>query len=89
VTGGPYEARITPRAVRDLRRLPEKVASACVEFIFGPLARDPRRLAKPLVGELAGHYAARRGSYRVVFRIQDRVMAIEVVHVAHRADVYR
>jgi mRNA-degrading endonuclease RelE of RelBE toxin-antitoxin system len=89
VTGGPYEVRITARAARDLRRLPEKVASACVEFIFGPLARDPRRLAKPLVGELAGHYAARRGSYRVVFRIPHGAMVIEVVHIAHRADVYR
>jgi len=89
VTGGPYEVRITARAARDLRQLPEKVAAACVEFIFGPLARDPRRLAKPMVGELAGHHAARRGSYRVVFRIPHRAMVIEVVHIAHPADVYR
>jgi len=60
-----------------------------VEFIFGPLARDPRRLAKPLVGKLAGHYAARRGSSRVVFRIPDRTMVIAVVHIAHRVGVYR
>ena len=89
MTGGPYEVRITARAARDLRRLPEKVAAACVEFIFGPLAHDPRPLSKPLVGELTGHYAARRGSYRVVFRIPDRALVIEVVHIAHRADVYR
>jgi mRNA-degrading endonuclease RelE of RelBE toxin-antitoxin system len=54
-----------------------------------PLGPPERRLVKPLVGELAGHNAARRGSYRVVFRIPHGAMVIEVVHIAHRADVYR
>src|SRR6476659_6628203 len=34
---GPYAIRITARADRDLQRLPEKIAGACVEFIFGAL----------------------------------------------------
>jgi hypothetical protein len=33
----PYEIAITTTAARDLQRLPETVATACVEFIFGPL----------------------------------------------------
>ena len=52
MTGGTYEVRITARAARDLRQLPEKVTSAWSPS-FGPPARDPRRLAKPLVGEMA------------------------------------
>jgi hypothetical protein len=41
----PYDVRISARAERDLLRLPEKVGTACVEFIFGPLASHPDRLA--------------------------------------------
>ena len=28
----PYQVRITARAARDLQRLPEKIATACVEL---------------------------------------------------------
>jgi len=33
-------------------------------------------------------YAARRGEYRVIYRIVDQRLVIEVVSVAHRRDVY-
>lgn len=82
-----YQAKLTARAARDLDRLPEKIATACVEFIFGPLTANPRRLGKPLTGPLAGQYSARRGTYRVVYRI--RGQTIEIVHISHRADSYR
>lgn len=50
----PYQVQITARAARDLQRLPEKIATACVEFIFGPLVENSRRVGKPLRDELAG-----------------------------------
>lgn len=81
-----YRVKLTARAARDLDRLPEKVATACVEFIFGPLAANPQRLGKPLTGPLAGQHSARRGTYRVVYRIRDQ--NIEIVHIGHRADSY-
>jgi len=31
-----YQVAVTARAARDLDRLPRKIATACVEFIFGP-----------------------------------------------------
>lgn len=82
-----YQVKLTARAARDLDRLPEKVATACVEFIFGPLATNPQRLGKPLTGPLAGQQSARRGTYRVVYRIRDQT--IEIVHIGHRADSYK
>jgi hypothetical protein len=48
------------------------VASAIWEFLIGPLADNPRRLGKPLAGQLAGYHSARRGSYRVVYEIIDK-----------------
>lgn len=81
--------RISARAERDLFRLPEKVCAACVAFIFGPLAEQPQRLGGQLRGRLAGLHSARRGSYRIVYRIDDNLRRIDVVHIDHRAQVYR
>ena len=45
----PYQIRLSARAVRDLQRLPEKIVTACVEFIFGPLVENPDGSADPSV----------------------------------------
>lgn len=85
----PYQVQITARAARDLQRLPEKLASACVEFIFGPLVENPRRVGKPLRDDLVGLRSACRGDYRVVYAIVEDARRIEIVHIGRRSDVYR
>jgi mRNA-degrading endonuclease RelE of RelBE toxin-antitoxin system len=87
--GEPYSIRITARAERDLQQLPEKIATACVEFIFGSLAESPRRVGKPLRAELGGLHSARRGDYRVIYGVVEDAHAVEVVHIHRRSDVYR
>lgn len=69
--------------------LPEAVAVACWEFIRGPLARNPKRVGKPLRDRLAGLYSARRGEFRVVYRIDDQRVVVQVITVSHRRDSYR
>ena len=85
----PDEVRIVARAARDLHGLPEKIATACAEFIFGPLAENPRRVGKPLRDEVLGLHAARRGDYRLVYAIVEDQHAIEILHIDRRSDVYR
>lgn len=75
------------KALTDL--LPESVAIACWEFIRGPLAEKPRRVGKPLRGQLEGRYSARRGEFRVIYRIFDERVVVRVIHIAHRRDMYR
>ena len=70
-------------------RLPEKVASAVVEFCYGSLPANPYRVGKPLRLGLEGLHSARRGDYRVVYRVDDQAHRIEVIAIEHRADVYR
>lgn len=89
MTVAPYSIRWTATAQRDLRRLPEKIATAVVEFIYGSLAGNPQRVGRALHLELADHHAARRGEYRIVYRINDEARAVLIVHIDHRADVYR
>lgn len=84
-----YEVRLSRAASRALaERLPLGVASAIWEFLTGPLADNPRRLGKPLSGNLAGYHSARRGSYRVVYSITDNPEVITVVRIDHRRSVY-
>lgn len=85
----PYEVAITARAARDLQRLPEKIAAACVEFIFGPLATNSHRVGKPLRTELEGSHCARRGDYRVVYAIRDDAHRVVIEHIDRRSDIYR
>jgi mRNA interferase RelE/StbE len=75
-------------ARRALDRLPEKAAAAVAETI-NAIGSDPHRLGRPLRFELEGHWVARRGPYRVVYRIDERERTVEIVAVGHRADVYR
>ena len=69
--------------------LPDPVAAAVWEFIKGPLAANPRRVGKPLRGHLEGRWTARRGEYRVVYRIEDSIVTVTVIRVSHRRDAYR
>lgn len=85
----PHDVSISARAERDLGRLPEKIAAACVEFVFGPLADNPYRVGGALGGQLAGLRSARRGSYRIIYSVDDRARRVGVVHIDHRGDVYR
>jgi len=85
-----YEVVFTRAARRALEaELPEKVAAAAFEFIMGALRENPRRVGKPLREPLAPLYSARRGEYRVVYRIVEQRLLIEVVSIAHRRDAYR
>ena len=70
------------------RDLPEPVAVAVVDFLFGPLAADPYRVGKPLRFDLEGYWSARRGQYRVIYSIHDGEVLVRVVNIPHRADVY-
>ena len=60
-----YAIAWTAPARRALPRLPEKVATAVVEFLYGSLAASPHRVGKPLKLGLEGLHSARRGDYRV------------------------
>ena len=79
----------TAASRRALTRLPEKVATAVVEFLYGSLAASPYRVGKPLKLGLEGLYSARRGDYRVIYRIDDHSRRVDVVGIGHRSDICR
>lgn len=85
-----YEPVLTPPARRALtERLPEAVAAAVIEFLTGALVREPRRVGRPLRGDLSGIWSARRGTYRALYRVSDDPAEVVVLRIEHRRDTYR
>jgi mRNA-degrading endonuclease RelE of RelBE toxin-antitoxin system len=85
-----FSLRVTPSVRRVLaERLPEAVAFAAFEFINGPLLDNPHRVGRRLLPPLDDRHSARRGSYRIIYRIDDKARTVTVVDVDHRRDVYR
>jgi mRNA interferase RelE/StbE len=82
-----YEVVFTPAARRALDALPMNVAIAALALIAGDLADNPHRVGKALQAPLEGRHSARRGDYRILYRIGDRVIII--LDIRHRRDAYR
>ncbi|MHB8245145.1 MAG: type II toxin-antitoxin system RelE family toxin [Acidimicrobiales bacterium] len=84
-----YEVRFQSAARRAIsHRLPEAVAAAVLEFCGSGLAANPQRVGKPLFGPLAGCHGARRGTYRIVYRIDESTHTVHVLDIDHRSEIY-
>ena len=84
-----YALRTTPTVRRAIAEtLPEAVAAAALEFITGPLLKQPYREGKRLLPPLEDRFSARRGTYRVIYRV-DEAARVVTVDIGHRRDIYR
>ena len=85
----PYEIGFKLSALKELRKLDE-VARKVIVSEIDLLAENPRPDGcKKLKGEVNLYRIRVFSNYRVVYEIQDRVLVVTVVKVAHRRDVYR
>ena len=86
----PYVLRTTPTVRREIaENLPEAVAAVAYEFITGPLLEQPYRVGKRLLPPLEDRFSARRGTYRVIHRVDGVSRVVTVVDIGHRRDIYR
>ncbi len=85
-----YQLQIVSSARRHLTEdLPEAVATAAFEFMTGPLLENPHRVGKQLRPPLADRHGARRGTYRVLYRIDERTRTVTFLAIGHQGDIYR
>lgn len=86
----PHELVVARSAARAISQdLPQAVAAAVIDFVTGALIEQPRRVGRELRNELAAIWSARRGTYRVLYRIDESSRTVTVVRIDHRRDVYR
>ncbi len=86
----PYDLLVAPPAKWALAEgLPTAIAFAAWEFVDGPLRANPRRVVgHPLRAPFAGCWSARRGTYRVRYRIDEGRHMVIVLDIIGRADAY-
>ena len=82
-----YKIRIKKTAIKELNNLPPSDLKKIIQRIQS-LADDPR---PPGCKKLSGEekYRIRSGNYRILYMIEDDVLVIYIVKIAHRRDVYR
>ena len=56
--------------------LPEPIAAAAWELIQGDLKDKPQIAGKPLMEPYAGDWTARRGTYRIGYRFDNKTVKI-------------
>jgi mRNA interferase RelE/StbE len=84
----PYPVTLSGQARRNVREnLPLEVAVAAMETIEGSIAVN--RAGKPLDEPFDGYYSARRGTYRIIYRIEEAKHHVEIHSIRHRRDAYR
>ncbi|PPG27569.1 type II toxin-antitoxin system RelE/ParE family toxin [Pseudoclavibacter sp. RFBB5] len=81
-----YQILVLPAAARAIKKLPPE-AKRRIQAAVELLAEDPRPpAAKKLTGR--PEWRVRTGDCRVLYRIQDDVLTVVIVHAGHRREVH-
>lgn len=83
-----YAVSWSSRARADLRGLPIKVADQILKKVETYLAKNPRQLGAQLSGDFSGYYRYRMGDYRIIYKVLEDIVCIDIIRVGHRKDVY-
>ena len=90
MTERPYRVRYTRTARRALSdELPRHIVDAVLALIDGDLSREPGRPGKSLRPPLHGTMSARRGTYRVLYEIDQQARVVTATAIEARRDAYR
>jgi mRNA interferase RelE/StbE len=83
-----WKIEVTPEAKADLAKIDRIHAQRILKFLSQRLQKlpDPRSLGKALKGPALWRY--RVGDYRLLCRIEDKILCILVVKIGHRSTVY-
>ena len=85
-----YRVEVKPHALEALKSLDKPVARVIRHWIFKNLedTDNPRRTGKALKGTMSQFWRYRIGDYRLIVRIEDKVLTIFALEAGHRKTVY-
>jgi len=78
-------------ARKALLKLDKRTQEKIVDFLVQRVqpADNPRFSGKPLQGHLKNFWRYRVGDYRLICEIQDEHLAVMVIKLGHRREIYR
>lgn len=83
-----YKLLIDDKVAKDLKQIDRVWQTKIIEAMKTKLVENPY-LGKRLVGDLSAYYRLRVGDYRIIYEIIDEEVAVIVIRVRHRKEVYR
>lgn len=85
-----WQIKIDKDVQRSMKKLDKQIAKR-ITAKLREIAQleEPRSMGKGLTANMAGLWRYRVGDYRIVCDIEDEVLLILVVDVAHRREVYK
>ena len=81
-----YTVALSKSVEKQLDRLPDKVVSQIIA-ILQALGNEPRPHGYKKLINRPG-YRVRKGDYRIVYDIYDKVLIVEIISIGNRRDVY-
>ncbi|WP_216215630.1 type II toxin-antitoxin system RelE family toxin [Amycolatopsis aidingensis] len=83
-----YQIRITPTALKALRKLDKPVRRRIQTAIDG-LKDAPRPPGVIALQGVPDAYRIRAGDYRIVYQVKDDQLLVLVVDLGHRREIYK
>ena len=82
-----YRIVFKESVAKDLRQIPKKDIQRILKRIDN-LQEDPRPAGVEKLSD-DEKYRIRQGNYRILYRIEDKIITVTIVKVGHRRDIYR
>jgi len=85
-----YSVLYSDKAVKALQKLDKHIAAMIYGWIGKNLdgCDNPRLYGKAIESEHKGYWRYRIGDHRLITKIQDNLLIIEIIRVGHRRHVY-
>ncbi len=74
---------------KDLKKIPTKDLKKIIEKIESLTENPFPDGFKALKGDLKGYYRIRQGNYRVVYKVENKILTIFIVRVGNRKEIYK
>lgn len=85
-----WRVEFSTAAIKKFTKLDKPTQKKIEQFIDNKLnkARDPTVFGKKLRGPLSPFYKFRVGDYRLIARVIDSLLVIEIITIGHRKEIY-
>ena len=83
-----YKVLIKNSALKEIQRIPKTFRIKIIETI-DCLANNPSPSGVKKLENFKNSYRVRVGQYRIIYKIEDRQLIVEIVKVGNRKEVYR
>lgn len=86
-----YQVIYEKKAVKQLKKLDKSQSKILISWIEKNLkdTENPKKYGKSLKGNFNEYWRYRIGKYRIISRIDDNKIIINIISIGHRSNIYK